>query len=118
MGSGLPRFPNDLVFGRESPNEGGPKEQPVRPHERERSHVTRFDAGESISATHAAIRETWQDGQDVQAELGVACDPVGTEICHPAAFAGTNALVLGPAWMREDDGGRAPRERDFVFVHV
>lgn len=54
----------------------------------------------------------------MQAELGVACDPPGTVIRHPAALAGTNAVVLGPAWNRDEEAGWAPNARDSALVHV
>ncbi len=54
----------------------------------------------------------------MQTELSVAVAPVGMVTRHPAAFAGTNAVVLGLARMRDDDGGCAPRERDISLVHV
>jgi len=56
--------------------------------------------------------------QGVQTEVGVACDPAGTVICHPAALAGTNAAVLGKAWNNDEEGGRAPNARDLALVHV
>jgi len=56
--------------------------------------------------------------QGVQAELGVACDPPGTVICHPAALAGTNAAEVGLACNMKEEGGSAPNARDIALVHV
>jgi hypothetical protein len=54
----------------------------------------------------------------VQTELGVACDSPGRVIRQPAALAGRNSVVLGPAWSRPEEGGCAPNERGFAVVHV
>jgi hypothetical protein len=37
---------------------------------------------------------------------------------QPDAVAGTNALVVGFAWIRDCPCGSAPRERPLAFVHV
>jgi hypothetical protein len=39
-------------------------------------------------------------------------------ILHPAAFAGTNAVVLGLAWMVDDDGDVTPKDRGIPLVQV
>ena len=39
-------------------------------------------------------------------------------ILHPAAFEGTNAVVVGLAWMVDDDGENAPKESGIPLVHV
>ena len=37
---------------------------------------------------------------------------------HPAAFAGTNAVVVGLAWMVDDPGDNTPRDRGMPLVQV
>jgi hypothetical protein len=39
--------------------------------------------------------ESHPGGHGVQAALGVAAESVGNVMLHPAAFAGTNAVVVG-----------------------
>jgi len=38
--------------------------------------------------------------------------------CHPAASAGTNAVVLGFAAISKEEGGCAPSESKLAFVHL
>jgi hypothetical protein len=50
--------------------------------------------------------------------LGAATESLGNVMLHPAAFAGMNAVVAGPAKRTPADGGCAPKESGTRVVHV
>jgi hypothetical protein len=50
--------------------------------------------------------------------VGVGREAPGNEILHPAARIGTNAPVVGVAWMTDADDGSDPRDSESALVHA